>query len=90
MKLFLALLLQLLTVLAATSAIFLDYSGGKWTIVRATRPQMLAVTLIAAIALVQALQAVSAGKRNFPKWVLIPSDLHTAADAAGMLARRVN
>jgi galactofuranose transport system substrate-binding protein len=29
-----------------------------------------------------------AGKRNFPKWVLIPSDRHTPADAASMLARR--
>jgi simple sugar transport system substrate-binding protein len=35
-------------------------------------------------------QGYLAGKRNFPKWVLIPSDLHTPADAASMLARRVN
>ena len=28
------------------------------------------------------------GKHDFPKWVLIPSDLHTQADAAEMLARR--
>jgi galactofuranose transport system substrate-binding protein len=33
-------------------------------------------------------QGYLAGKHNFPKWVLIPSDLHTPADAAGMLARR--
>jgi simple sugar transport system substrate-binding protein len=33
-------------------------------------------------------QGYLAGKRNFPKWVLIPSDLHTPADAASMLARR--
>jgi galactofuranose transport system substrate-binding protein len=35
-------------------------------------------------------QGYLAGKRNFPKWVLIPSDLHTSADAASMLARRTN
>jgi ABC-type sugar transport system substrate-binding protein len=29
-----------------------------------------------------------AGKHDYPKWVLIPSDLHTPADAASMLARR--
>ena len=29
-----------------------------------------------------------AGQRHFPKWVLIPSDLHTPADAASMLLRR--
>jgi simple sugar transport system substrate-binding protein len=33
-------------------------------------------------------QAYLAGRRNFPKWVLIPSDLHTPADAAAMLQRR--
>jgi len=33
-------------------------------------------------------QGYLAGKRDYPKWVLIPSDLHTAADAAEMLARR--
>jgi ABC-type sugar transport system substrate-binding protein len=33
-------------------------------------------------------QGYLAGRRNFPKWVLIPSDLHTAADAALVLARR--
>jgi len=33
-------------------------------------------------------QGYLAGKRDFPKWVLIPSDLHTPADAATMLARR--
>ncbi len=27
------------------------------------------------------------GKRDYPKWVLIPSDLHTPEDAAAMLAR---
>ena len=27
------------------------------------------------------------GKRDYPKWVLIPSDLHTPEDAASMLAR---
>jgi galactofuranose transport system substrate-binding protein len=33
-------------------------------------------------------QGYLAGRRDFPKWVLIPSDLHTPADAAAMLARR--
>jgi simple sugar transport system substrate-binding protein len=33
-------------------------------------------------------QGYLTGKRNFPKWVLIPSDLHSPADAASMLARR--
>jgi galactofuranose transport system substrate-binding protein len=33
-------------------------------------------------------QGYLAGKRDYPKWVLIPSDLHTPADAASMLARR--
>jgi ABC-type sugar transport system substrate-binding protein len=33
-------------------------------------------------------QGYLAGKRDFPKWVLIPSDLHTPADAASVLARR--
>jgi len=33
-------------------------------------------------------QGYLAGKRNFPKWVLIPSDLHTPPDAAAMLSRR--
>jgi galactofuranose transport system substrate-binding protein len=28
------------------------------------------------------------GKHDYPKWVLIPSDLHTPADAAAALARR--
>jgi ABC-type sugar transport system substrate-binding protein len=28
-----------------------------------------------------------AGKRDYPKWVVIPSDLHTPADAAQMLSR---
>jgi simple sugar transport system substrate-binding protein len=28
------------------------------------------------------------GKRDFPKWVVIPSDLHTPADAAAVLARK--
>jgi galactofuranose transport system substrate-binding protein len=32
-------------------------------------------------------QGYLAGKPNFPKWVLIPSDLHTPVDAASMLAR---
>jgi simple sugar transport system substrate-binding protein len=35
-------------------------------------------------------QGYLAGKRNFPKWVLIPSDLHTSADAASMLTRPGN
>jgi simple sugar transport system substrate-binding protein len=33
-------------------------------------------------------QGYLAGKRDVAKWVLIPSDLHTPADAAAMLARR--
>jgi ABC-type sugar transport system substrate-binding protein len=33
-------------------------------------------------------QGYLAGKRDYPKWVLIPSDLHTPADAASVLARR--
>jgi len=33
-------------------------------------------------------QGYLAGRRDFPKWVLIPSDLHTPEDAAAMLARR--
>jgi simple sugar transport system substrate-binding protein len=28
------------------------------------------------------------GKRDYPKWVVIPSDLHTPADAAAVLARK--
>lgn len=32
-------------------------------------------------------QGYLAGKRDYPKWVLIPSALHTAADAAQMLER---
>ncbi len=28
------------------------------------------------------------GKHDYPKWVLIPSDLHTQSDAAAMLSRR--
>jgi galactofuranose transport system substrate-binding protein len=32
-------------------------------------------------------QGYLGGKRDFRKWVLIPSDLHTPADAAAMLAR---
>ena len=27
------------------------------------------------------------GKQDYPKWVVIPSDLHTAADAASMLEK---
>jgi galactofuranose transport system substrate-binding protein len=27
------------------------------------------------------------GKRDYPKWVLIPNDLHTPEDAAKMLER---
>jgi galactofuranose transport system substrate-binding protein len=34
------------------------------------------------------IQGYLAGKRHFPKWVLIPSDLHTPADAASVLLRR--
>jgi hypothetical protein len=30
-------------------------------------------------------QGYVAGKRDYPKWVLIPSDLHTPGDAARML-----
>jgi galactofuranose transport system substrate-binding protein len=33
-------------------------------------------------------QGYLAGKRDYPKWVLIPSDLHTPEDAAKMLERR--
>ena len=33
-------------------------------------------------------QGYLAGRRDFPKWVLIPGDLHTQADAAAMLAHR--
>jgi simple sugar transport system substrate-binding protein len=33
-------------------------------------------------------QGYLGGQRNFPKWVLIPSDLHTQSDAAAMLARK--
>jgi simple sugar transport system substrate-binding protein len=33
-------------------------------------------------------QKYLAGQHDFPKWVLIPSDLHTPYDAAAMLARR--
>jgi ABC-type sugar transport system substrate-binding protein len=32
-------------------------------------------------------QGYLAGRRDYPKWVVIPSDLHTAGDAAAMLAR---
>ncbi len=32
-------------------------------------------------------QGYAAGKRDYPKWVLIPSDLHTPEDAAKMLQR---
>jgi len=28
------------------------------------------------------------GRHDYPKWVLIPSDLHTPDDAAKMLQRR--
>ena len=31
-------------------------------------------------------QGYVGGKHDYPKWVVIPSDLHTQADAAGMLA----
>lgn len=34
-------------------------------------------------------QGYLAGRRNYPKWVLIPSGLHTQADAAEMAARAV-
>jgi simple sugar transport system substrate-binding protein len=34
-------------------------------------------------------QGYLGGRRDFPKWVLIPSDLHTQADAAAMLERRL-
>jgi simple sugar transport system substrate-binding protein len=30
-----------------------------------------------------------AGRHDYPKWVLIPSDLHTPEDAAQMLSRHV-
>jgi simple sugar transport system substrate-binding protein len=30
-------------------------------------------------------QGYLAGKRDYPKWVVIPSDLHTQADAAAMM-----
>jgi len=33
-------------------------------------------------------QGYLGGKHDYPKWVLIPSDLHTPVDAAVMLARR--
>jgi len=33
-------------------------------------------------------QGYLGGKRDYPKWVLIPSDLHTPEDAAKMLERR--
>jgi simple sugar transport system substrate-binding protein len=33
-------------------------------------------------------EAYLKGKHDFPKWVLIPSDLHTQADAAAELAKR--
>jgi galactofuranose transport system substrate-binding protein len=33
-------------------------------------------------------QGYLGGRRDYPKWVVIPSDLHTAGDAAAMLARR--
>jgi simple sugar transport system substrate-binding protein len=33
-------------------------------------------------------QGYLAGKRDYPKWVLIPSDIHTPADAAKMLQQR--
>jgi galactofuranose transport system substrate-binding protein len=32
-------------------------------------------------------QGYLGGRHDYPKWVVIPSDLHTAADAAAMLAR---
>jgi ABC-type sugar transport system substrate-binding protein len=32
-------------------------------------------------------QGYLGGRRDYPKWVVIPSDLHTAADASAMLAR---
>jgi simple sugar transport system substrate-binding protein len=32
-------------------------------------------------------QGYLGGRHDYPKWVLIPSDLHTAADAAAMLSR---
>ena len=33
-------------------------------------------------------QGYLGGRRDHPKWVVIPGDLHTAFDAAAMLARR--
>jgi galactofuranose transport system substrate-binding protein len=33
-------------------------------------------------------QGYLSGRRDYPKWVVVPSDLHTAADAAAMLAKR--
>ena len=32
-------------------------------------------------------QGYLAGKHDYPKWVLIPTDLHTPEDAAQMLQR---
>jgi len=32
-------------------------------------------------------QGYLGGRRDYPKWVLIPSDLHTPEDAAKMLER---
>ena len=33
-------------------------------------------------------QGYLGGKHDYPKWVVIPSDLHTQADAASVLAAR--
>jgi simple sugar transport system substrate-binding protein len=33
-------------------------------------------------------QGYLGGKRDYPKWVVIPSDLHTPADAAEVLKRK--
>ena len=33
-------------------------------------------------------QGYLAGKHDYPKWVLIPTDLHTPEDAAKMLQRQ--
>ncbi len=33
-------------------------------------------------------QGYLGGRRDFPKWVVIPSDIHTSADAVAMLARQ--
>lgn len=36
----------------------------------------------------EVVQGFLSGRHDYPKWVLVPSDLHTPADAAEMLARR--